>query len=59
MYTKHIELYGIEALYRMNDDNESHLKRIMGLMDMVFDLGYQRGKEETVFNIMMGVEGEK
>lgn len=59
MYTKHTELYGIEAICRMNDNNESHLKQIMDLMDMVFDLGYQRGKEETVFNIMMGVEGEK
>lgn len=54
MLSRYPELYGIEMMFKADAPTDENLKHFVSLIDMIYELGYNRGKQDAVLNSLMG-----
>ena len=54
MYSKHLELVAFEWMFRASGTKEEDVKQIVDVFDQVYEMGYERGKQDAVLQLMMG-----
>lgn len=54
MLSRYPELYGIEMMLKTIGPIDDNMKHFVSLMDMIYELGYNRGKQDAVLNSLMG-----
>lgn len=57
--TKHNELRALEFIFRATGIDEKQIQDTMKTLDLVYEMGYNRGKQDAVLESLMGENDEK